>query len=95
MNNYSYDQYLAQWEDHFGSDSHGQFVYWHYGHKKSRLLPKMDQPTFEKTLARFDEISPQIDALQKRADYANNSEIGQKVDRMLAESFQYELPLFF
>lgn len=95
MGNYPYDQYLEQWDAHFGPDLQGEFVYWQFGERKFKILPKMTKEQFEETLEQFDKLSPKIDALQKRDDYSTNDEIGCQVDNLLAESFKCELPLFF
>ncbi len=95
MGDYSYGQYLEQWEDHFGEDTQGEFIYWQLGKKKSRILPKMTEEQFSQTLSQFDILAPKIGKLQNRDDYVTNDEIGGQVDRLLAESFECELPLFF
>lgn len=94
-NNYSYDQYLEQWDDHFGNDTCGEFVYWQHGIRKSKTFSKMTEKQFRETLIQFDKLSPEIDILQRRDDYSTNDEIGYLVDSLLAESFKCELPLFF
>lgn len=95
MNNYSYDQYLEQWDDNFGDSDCGDFVYWQYGQRKIKILPKMSKVEFQQTLNDFDVFALEIDGLQKRHDYVTNDEIGQRVDVLMGESFQCELPLFF
>lgn len=94
-NNYTYNQYLEQWDDHFGNAEQGKFIYWQLGQKLYKWLPKMNKNAFKGTITKFDELSPKIDALQKREDYGSNEELDNEVDELLKESFECELPLFF
>lgn len=95
MSDYTYNQYLEQWDDHFGNEERGKFIYWQLGQKLYKSLPKMNEKTFTQTLAKFDELSPQIDILQGRDDYGSNETLDNRVDNLLKESFECELPLFF
>jgi hypothetical protein len=93
--NYNYNQYLEQWEDHFGNAPQGDFVYRHFGQRKIKTLPKMSKRQFVQTLERYNNLSPEIDKLQSRPDYSTNDAIGKQVDDLMAKCFKCELPLFF
>jgi hypothetical protein len=95
MDNYTYDQYLEQWDDHFGNACQGEFWYWNKGRRYTIVLPKMDRVTFQATLEKYDSLALKIDAFQKQPDYGDNPALDRKVDNLLAESFKCELPLFF
>jgi uncharacterized membrane protein YfbV (UPF0208 family) len=96
MSDYTYDQYLETWKDHFGDDTlQGEFEFWHLGQRRAKILPKMSEAQFIDAVSKCDELGAEIDALQKRPDYATNDEVDHRVKQLLEQSFEYELPLFY
>jgi hypothetical protein len=84
MSNYTYDQYLETWRDHFGDDTlQGEFEFWHFGQRKTRILPKMSEAQFTSAVRKCDELGAEIDRLQKRPDYTINDSIGNQVNQLL------------
>lgn len=92
---YTYQDYLSIWEDHHGEANQGEFFYWNHGVRRSKQLSKMSETQFSHAVADVDRLGSIIDGLQKRSDYGNNTELDDKVDALLSESFTHELALFY
>jgi len=89
--NYTYQEYLDVWEEHFGDETTGEITSWHSGVSRQNIVHRLSRRQFQQSLAIVGRNGRWIDKELKKPFEEQD---GQWVDKLFAESFPHELRLF-
>lgn len=89
--NYTHEEYLATWEEHFGDEVTGEVTSWHHGVSRQNIIFRLSRGQFQHSLALVERNGRWLDKELKKPF---EDQDGQWMDRLFAESFPHELLLF-
>jgi hypothetical protein len=84
-----YQDYLDNWDDHFGGENEGDFIWFSYGQQRVTPYRKMNKREFDQCISKFNEYFVQLDKMSKKNQF--NEEFDRILNKMF---FECELPLF-
>ena len=88
MGEYTYQDYLNDWEDRFGAVESAMYFYWLRGRKIEKPIHRLTELQWQKHLGALEMATAEFEKAKAEDD-------GDGMDRALEQSFPYEWALLF
>jgi hypothetical protein len=86
MGEYTYEQYLEQWDYWIGEGTTGTYT--------KHFVTKLGPEQFMQKLHQLEALQKETEELQRSDDYSLGTDTWNKVEMLMAQSFPLEVDLF-